>query len=67
MQKRYTLPKTVQEAIKSRTELQRRHQTNVERGNVDFEVHKQLKKQNKYCNKMIKKQSKKIPEKILQM
>ena len=54
-QKRCILPKEVQDAIKRRKELQKKHQINVEQGKVDFEVQKQLKKQNNFCNKMIKK------------
>ena len=39
-QKKCTLPKEVQDAIKRRKDLQKKHQTNVEQGKVDFEVHK---------------------------
>ena len=54
-QKRFSLPNEVQNKIKKKKELQRRHQINVHMGKVDFEVQKQLKKQCNYCNKMIKK------------
>ena len=55
-QKRFSLPNEVQNKIKKKKELQRRHQINVQLGKVDFEIHKNLKKQSNFCNKMIKKE-----------
>ena len=54
-QKRYCLPKEIQEEIKKRRVLQNRHKMNIDKGKVNLKLQKQLKKHNNYCNKLIKK------------
>lgn len=65
-QKRYCLPKEIQEEIKKWKVLQNRHKMNIDKGKVDLKLQNQLKKHNNYCNKLIKKSSKrKKTKKIL--
>jgi hypothetical protein len=53
--KRFCLPKEIQNEIKKHKDLQRQLQTKVQNGEVDLELEKKYKKHNNYCNKMIKK------------
>ena len=53
-QKKYCLPKEVQEAIKVREKLRKAYQMNAQYGKEDLKLQLQFKKQRNYCNKVIK-------------
>ena len=54
-QKKYCLPKEVQEETKKRNDLHKRLQLKMQCGETYLELQKEFKKQNNYCNKLIKK------------
>ena len=53
-QKRYSLPKEVQSAIKVRKDLKKKFQINKQNNIEDFKLEEQFKKQRNYCNKLFK-------------
>ena len=55
-QKRLNLPKEILVHIKKQKELQKIHQDNMKKGEVDLELLKKLKKHTNFCNKIIKRE-----------